>query len=89
MATGDGNTIGELLEWNYESSTSYFEGHCAKVRSSAGELFPPPTRTSIKFFSPDICRYLELDYKEDVLVKDLQGYKFASGPSMLDNGKQL
>lgn len=84
-----GNTIGELLEWNHQSHTSYFEGACTSVKSSAGELFPPPSRTSIKFFSPDICRYIKLDYKEDVLVKDLEGYKFASGPSMLDNGKLL
>lgn len=89
MATGVGNNVGELLEWNYEGSTDYFQGHCARVQSSAGELFTPPTRTSVKFFSPDICRYLELDYKEDVIVKDLLGYKFASGPSMLDNGKKL
>lgn len=87
MATGAGNNLGELMEWNYESRTSFFEGHCRSVHSSAGELFTPPSRTSVKFFSPDICRYLELDYKEDVLVKDLLGYKFASGPSMLDNGK--
>lgn len=87
MATGVNNNLGELLEWNYNAHTTYNRGKCNSVRSSAGELFTPPSRTSIKFFSPDICRYIQLDYKEDVVINDLLGYKFAAGPGMLDNGE--
>lgn len=89
MATGIEGTLGELLQWNYYHYTPYNEGSCGKVRGSAGELFPPPTRTNIEFFSPDMCRFVKLDYEEDVRIGNILGYKFSSGPSMLDNGVTL
>lgn len=91
MATGEGgNNMGELLEWNYQNQTSYFGGSCNKVHGSAAELYPQrQKRSHIGFFSPDMCRHVQLDYEDDILVKDIKGYKFSAQKGMLDNGEYL
>lgn len=87
MATGVGNQMGELLQWNYYNYTPYNSDECGKVHGSAGELYPPiSSKTSIGFFSPDMCRYVPLDYSEEVAINDVKGYKFVAGPGLLDNG---
>lgn len=88
MATGVDNELGELLQWNYNNYTPYNEDECARVHGSAGELYTPvASRSSIGFFSPDMCRYVPLDYSEDVVIANVKGRKFAAGPGLLDNGK--
>lgn len=88
MATGGDNEMGTLMEWNYKNRTEYNAGSCGEVRGSAGELYgTKQTRTSIEFFSPDMCRYVPLDYTEDVMHSGINGYKYSAGKTFLDNGK--
>jgi hypothetical protein len=55
--TDDITKLGILSHWNYKSHTSYYDGGCAEVRGSAGELFSPgQTKQTFEIFLPDMCR---------------------------------
>ncbi|KAK4875495.1 hypothetical protein RN001_011917 [Aquatica leii] len=87
MNTGVSNSLGELRQWNYHNETKFYSGNCAKVHGSAAEFYPSHnTKDSIGFFSPDMCRHVQLDYEKDVNIKGIDGYKYSAQESMLDNG---
>lgn len=90
MDTGVEGQIGELKNWKYSNETSYYPGHCGRFdRASAGDFFPRDlTKESIiKMFSSDLCRYIELEFEEEVVIGGLIGYKFSAQEKFLDNGK--
>lgn len=79
--------FGQLKRWNYENETKFYSGECAKVHGSAAEFYPHNLeRDHIGFFSPDMCRYVKLDYEKDTTIKGINGYKFSAQAGMLDNG---
>lgn len=89
MFTGkdDISKFGSLGQWNYESRTHFYESHCADVNGSAGEFFPPKQRKGdISLFSPDVCRTLTLNFKEEVEVDGISGYRYWGDDTMFDNG---
>ncbi|XP_054262104.1 protein croquemort-like isoform X2 [Macrosteles quadrilineatus] len=90
MNTGEEDIykIGKLENWNYDNSTSFYEGDCANVVGTTGQLFPPgQTRESkVTMFSPDLCRSVSFEYEEDTEVEGVPGYRYVGGMSMLDNG---
>jgi hypothetical protein len=88
MFTGqdDIKKFGEMGEWNYENTTKFYDSYCAKVNGSAGEFFPPKqAKGQISLFSPDVCRTLTLNYKEEVEVDGISGYRYWGDDSMFDN----
>lgn len=38
-------------------------------------------------FTSDLCRYIILEFEEEVVVNGLIGYKFSAQDKFLDNGK--
>lgn len=90
MNTGedDYRKVGELRTWNHEPRTEYFPGECGKVNGSGGEFYPPHRVRGepIGMFTADVCRTIPLDYKEDVTIHGIQGYKYYGGARTLDNG---
>ncbi|XP_066145445.1 protein peste-like isoform X2 [Euwallacea fornicatus] len=91
MDTGAKGNFGELLFWKGMNSTPFYRGECGKVGGSAGEFFPNNMTKEliIKFFSPDLCRYLELEFEEEVVVNGILGYKYVAGDRFLDNGTKI
>ncbi|XP_052122947.1 protein peste-like isoform X1 [Frankliniella occidentalis] len=80
--------LGELLRWNYNNFTPYYEGECGALRGSAGELWPPGRgpRDRVSLFAPDLCRSVSLDYAGAMREAGVDGLRFEGGPLMLDNG---
>ena len=88
MWTGvsDIKRLGKLAKWDYTNHTHYYESDCGRVNGSAGELFPPDqNKSSISLFSPDICRTLDLNYKEEVTVHNIRAYRYWGDDKMFAN----
>lgn len=86
VAENEGN-FGQVLRWNNETRSPYFEGQCAEIKGYTGAFFPPKHhRTSFFFFDGSYCKPLLFVYEDDVTIKGLPGLKF-SGKYMFDNGK--
>ncbi|OXA59423.1 Protein croquemort [Folsomia candida] len=88
MFTGrdDITKFGEMGEWNHVKSTTYYKSYCANVNGSAGEFFPPKqTKQPISLFVPDICRTLNLNFKEETEVDGIAGYRYWADDTMFDN----
>ncbi|KAK3923344.1 Protein peste [Frankliniella fusca] len=80
--------LGELLRWNYNNVTPYYDGECGALRGSAGELWPPGRgpEDRVSLFAPDLCRSVSLDYAGPMREAGVDGLRFEGGPLMLDNG---
>lgn len=80
----------DIKNWKYSNSIPQFNGSCAKVRGSLGDL---NTRTEAKdyfeFFFSDLCRSLQLDFEEEVVVDGITGYKYSLGKNAIDNGNYV
>ncbi|CAG7823679.1 unnamed protein product [Allacma fusca] len=91
MRTGvrDIQNLGVLANWDYRSQTPFYESYCGRVNGSAGEFFPPNRdKTKISLFSPDICRTLDLNYKEEIQVNGINGYRYWGDDKMFANQTQ-
>lgn len=88
MDTGIKGQLGQLYRWKGMEQTPYYRDECGKVTGSAGEYFPTnlTKETIIKFFSPDLCRYVELEFQKEVVISGVLGYKYVAGDRFLDNG---
>ncbi|XP_023016535.2 protein peste isoform X2 [Leptinotarsa decemlineata] len=89
MDTGFSGHLGELRSWNYAKYSSFYQGECGGLKdSSSGEFFPRElTKESIiKLFSPDLCRFMELEYEKEIVINGVVGYKYSAGQRFLDNG---
>lgn len=85
----DVEALGKLREWNYASTTKFFEGKCGNLAgSSAGELFAPKLskEQTLSVFSNEMCRNVDMDYDSEVDVKGINGWKFIGGDRTVDNG---
>lgn len=91
MDTGVTGQLGELYSWKHMQYTPYYNEHCGKVWGSAGEFFPTNLQKEsiIRFFSPDLCRYVELEFEKEVVISGLLGYKYVAGDRFLDNGTKI
>lgn len=86
--TDDIHLLGIMDEWNYEEYPPYYDGQCARITGSTGELFPPMENLGgIGLFAPEICSSLSLVKSEKSESRyGLEGYKFYGGDSVFDNG---
>ncbi|XP_060529969.1 uncharacterized protein LOC132704160 [Cylas formicarius] len=91
MDTGVSGQLGELYSWRYMTKTPYYPNRCGHVEGSAGEFFPTELRKDsvIKFFSADMCRFVELEYEKEITINGIVGYKYAAGDRFLDNGTKV
>lgn len=91
MDTGIKGQLGQLYRWKGMEQTPYYREGCGKVTGSAGEYFPTnlTKETIIKFFTPDLCRYVELEFEKEVVISGVLGYKYVAGDRFLDNGTKI
>lgn len=89
MFTGKSNIsrFGMVARWNYENPIPSYESDCGVLNGSAGEFFLPHPKKggSISLFSSDICRMLTLNYKEEVKVEGVKGYRYWGDAHTFDN----
>ncbi|CAH2004270.1 unnamed protein product [Acanthoscelides obtectus] len=84
--------IGELERWKFQEHTPYYPGKCGRFDgASAGDFFPGNLKKDsiVKMFSSDLCRYVELEFAEEVMIHGITGYKFIAGQKFLDNGTKV
>ncbi|XP_071455044.1 protein croquemort-like [Hetaerina americana] len=91
MLTGTGSIahLGKMHSWNYYTKVPYYDGHCADVNGTAGELWPPNENgEAITMFVSDLCRSISLDYQEDSSVYGVTGRKFTGHREVVGNGTE-
>nr|CAI5833429.1 unnamed protein product [Callosobruchus analis] len=93
MDTGiSGGQIGQLKRWKFQDHTPYYPEKCGRFDgASAGDFFPGNLKKDsiIKMFSSDLCRFVELEFAEEVMIHGITGYKFIAGERFLDNGTKI
>ncbi|XP_018568082.1 protein peste-like isoform X2 [Anoplophora glabripennis] len=90
--TGVSGRTGQLYNWRYSNHTTYNPGSCGALENtSGGDFFPTDLKKDsiIKFFSPDMCRYVELEFEREVVIHGIVGYKYAAFDKFLDNGTKV
>jgi hypothetical protein len=63
MHTGTDNLdlLGIMDAWNYEQNPPYYDGKCARITGSTGELFPPLENVDkVALFAPELCSSIDL-----------------------------
>ncbi|CAG9862241.1 unnamed protein product [Phyllotreta striolata] len=92
MKTGVDGDLGVLEKWKFADHTGFYPDQCGEFKgASAGDFFPRKlTKNSvIKMFTSDLCRYMELEFYEEVVINNIVGYKFIAGEKFLDNGTKI
>lgn len=86
MNTKNDKNFGRQLTWNYRNSTSFYTGQCNEIRGSAGEFYPLNVKkTKLVLFSSELCKYAELEFVKEEVIKGVLGYKFTAD-NIFDNG---
>ncbi|XP_015188177.1 PREDICTED: protein croquemort-like isoform X1 [Polistes dominula] len=89
MLTGKNNIheMGIVKEWNFQNKTNYYKDSCGVINGTNGDLWPPlMDNKTASIFVPDICTYVTLTYQNQSLYQSIEGSKFISDETMLDNG---
>lgn len=89
MLTGKDNIheMGIVKEWNFQNKTKYYKDSCGVIDGTNGDLWPPlMDNKTVSIFVPDICTYVTLTYQNQSLYQSIEGSKFISDKTMLDNG---
>lgn len=76
----DSDKFGIIKSWNGLPSLPYWGSEeCNKLTGTDGSIFPPfiEQEDTITIFNTDLCRLLQLTFKEEVEVKDLKGFRFS------------
>ncbi|XP_047356579.1 protein croquemort isoform X1 [Vespa velutina] len=92
MLTGTNNLyeMGIVKEWNFVNKTNYYKDSCAIIDGTNGDLWPPlDNNKTANIFVPDICTYVTLTYDNESLYQGLEGSKFISSITTLDNGDNV
>ncbi|TRY61675.1 hypothetical protein TCAL_07973 [Tigriopus californicus] len=84
--------VGQICEWKNLSTVdpAVYPGQCGQLSGSAGEFFPPKRdKTFVDFFSPDLCRTIRFNYKEEAEVHGISGYRYYLDDELLSNETSL
>ncbi|XP_067862370.1 scavenger receptor class B member 1-like [Heptranchias perlo] len=85
----DINKVHRVNTWNGANKVNYWHSaQCNMLNGTAGEMWPPfmdPSDT-LKFFSPDACRSLELVYQRSGWTFGLPSFRYIAPKTMLANG---
>ena len=79
--------VGQISQWNNMSElSSYFPGECSMLSGSAGEFFPQDRdKTSLTYFTPDLCRPIFFNFKEETTYEGISGYKYVLDEGFIGN----
>ncbi|XP_078082226.1 scavenger receptor class B member 1-like [Mustelus asterias] len=85
----DINKVHKINTWNGLRKVNFWHSEqCNMLNGTAGEMWPPfmDPSDSLKFFSPDACRSLELVYQESGWTYGLPSYRYIAPKTMFANG---
>ena len=70
--------VGQISEWKgYSNLSNLYPEPCDGLSGSAGEFFPQnQDKTSISYFTADLCRPIFFNFKEKTQVSGIHGYKY-------------
>lgn len=79
--------VGVMDLWNGRPYTDDYNGYCALVNGTSGELWPPVKNyQQVSIFSPDICSSIPIEYKDTEVVHGVTGKRFIGTDFAFDNG---
>lgn len=88
--TGVGNMskLGQIQRYKDLDEFSFYSGECRKLKGSPGEFHPPEHSKNdlVHLFTPEICRNLPYEYKEDVKIHSINGNRYYLNERAIDNG---
>lgn len=86
MYTRTDEKFGKQLTWNYKNYTNFYTPPCNEIKGSATEFYPlNVNKTTLLFYSAELCKYAELHFVGEETIKGVHGYRF-SGDHIFDNG---
>ncbi|XP_066252479.1 protein peste-like [Euwallacea similis] len=89
MYTKTDENFGRLLTWNYKNHSGLYPGKCGDIKGSAMEFYPLNIKkTKLVFFSSELCKFAELSFEKEEVIKGVTGYKFM-GDKIFDNGSTI
>jgi len=76
--TDDIYKVGQIDAWKNQTDLSdYYPGECEELTGSAGEFFPQDRdKTTLSYFTPDLCRPIFFTFQEKAKVRGIHGYKY-------------
>jgi len=79
---------GQISRWNDDPSLGdFFPEPCDLLEGSVGDIFPPKQDlTPVSFFSPDLCRPIHFNFKQETQVDGVAGYKYQVEEEVMANG---
>lgn len=82
------NQFGQLVMWNGKNYSENFPHECSAIKGSPGEFQKTNLKKneSLKYFFTDFCRTVSLDYKDEVMIEGILGYRYVISPDVFDNG---
>ncbi|GCC19645.1 hypothetical protein chiPu_0021106 [Chiloscyllium punctatum] len=85
----DINKVHKINTWNGLKQVNFWHSvQCNMLNGTAGEMWPPfmdPSDT-LKFFSPDACRSLELIYQNSDSTFGIPSFRYIAPKTMFANG---
>ena len=88
MGTGVNSTFGQIDSWSGYQRTPFFNSPCNEVYGSAGQFFERNLKKdSVKVFSTDLRRSVNLTFDREEIVAGVVGYRYIVDDRLLDNGK--
>ncbi|XP_017287779.1 scavenger receptor class B member 1 isoform X3 [Kryptolebias marmoratus] len=85
----DIKNVHKVDSWNGLRELTYWRTpQCNMINGTAGQLWPPfmTKESTLRFYSPDACRSLELVYKQSGSMKGIPSYRFVAPKTMFANG---
>ncbi|XP_051887779.1 scavenger receptor class B member 1-like [Pristis pectinata] len=85
----DINKVQTIDTWNGSKKVNYWHSdQCNMINGTSGEMWPPflTPSDSLKFYSPDACRSLELVHQRSAWTFGLPSFRYVAPKTMFANG---
>lgn len=79
---------GQISRWNGDPSLANFSPQpCDRLEGSVGDVFPPNQDvTPVSLFTPDLCRPIQFNFKQETQVNGVPGFKYQLNEEVMANG---
>ncbi|XP_037548221.1 scavenger receptor class B member 1 [Nematolebias whitei] len=81
--------VHKVDSWNGLRELNYWRTpQCNMINGTAGQMWPPfmTKESTLPFYSPDVCRSMELVYKQSGNMKGIPSYRFVAPKTLFANG---